>query len=82
MTGLELPAARVVVMEVVSSGKGDSPEADDEGSDSKDPFTDRAVLGTEGAGFADTEDLAAKADGHEENAEDEGEPNHNVTFVP
>ena len=69
-------------MEVVSGGKGDSPEADDEGSDSNDPFTDRAVLGTEGAGFADAEDLAAEADGHEDDAEDEGEPDHNVTFVP
>jgi hypothetical protein len=33
-------------------------------------------------GFAGAEDLAANADGHEDNAEDEGDPDHGSTFLP
>jgi hypothetical protein len=41
-----------------------------------------AVLGGKGGGFADAKDLAADADGHQENAEDEGDPDHGFIFLP
>ena len=41
-----------------------------------------AVLGGEGGGFANAENLAADADGHQENAEDEGDPDHGFIFLP
>lgn len=63
-------------MEVVGGGEGDDPEAGDEGSDGEDPLADGAVVGSEAGGFADAVDLAEEADGHEEDADGEGEPGH------
>jgi len=63
-------------MEEVRGGEGDDPEPDDEGADRENPFADRAVVGSEAGGFTDAEGLAGEADDHENDAEDEGEPNH------
>jgi hypothetical protein len=72
----------VVVMEVVSGGEGDGPQTDDDGADGEDPVAGVAIGGGEGRRLANAENLAADADGHEENAEDEGGPDHGFTFVP
>jgi hypothetical protein len=72
----------VVMMEEVGGGEGDGPEGDDERTDGEDPVTGVAVLGGKGGGFADAKDLAADADGHQENAEDEGDPDHGFIFLP
>jgi len=69
-------------MEVVGGGKGDDPESGDEGAYGEDPFADGAVVGGEGGGFAGAEDLATESNGHQQSAENEGEPGHGVTFVP
>lgn len=66
----------------MGGGVSDNPEADDEGADRKDPAAGGPVLDGEGVGFAGAEDLAANADGHEDNAEDEGDPDHGSTFLP
>ena len=57
-----------MVMEEVSGGEGDYPEADDERADGEDPVAGAAVAGGEGGGFASSENLAADADGHEKSA--------------
>lgn len=72
----------VVVAEVVSCGEGDDPEADHERADGENPAPGRTVVGSKGGGLASAEDLAAKANGHQESAEDEGGPRHGLTFVP
>jgi hypothetical protein len=68
----------------MGSPEGDNPEADDERPDGEDPFTDGAVVRGEGGGLADAEDLAAEADGHEDNADGEGKPGqvHGISFYP
>lgn len=71
-----LPAAGVVVMEVVGGGEGDDPEADDEGADCEDPFADRAVVLGEARSFADAKDLTSQANDHEEDADGESDPGH------
>jgi hypothetical protein len=71
----------LVVVKEVGGGESDDPESDDEGADGEDPFADRAIGGGEGGRFAGAEDLAADADSHEENAENEGDPDHGLTFV-
>jgi hypothetical protein len=72
----------MVVMEEMSGGEGNDPEADDEGADGEDPATRGTVVGSQSGGLAGAENLAADADGHEESAEDEGGPSHGLTFVP
>lgn len=69
-------------MEEVGGGEGDDPETDDEGADGEDPIAGAAVVGGEGRGFANAENLAADTDGHKESAEDEGDPSHSFTFLP
>lgn len=64
------------MMEVVGGGKGDDPEADDEGADGEDPFANRAILLGEAGGFADAKDLAGEAYDHEKGADGEGDPGH------
>jgi hypothetical protein len=71
-----LPAAGVVVMEDVSSREGDDPKADDEAANGDDPLAGGAIMGGEGGGFADAEDLSADANHHQKGAENEGEPSH------
>lgn len=70
------------MMEELCGGESDDPEAGDERAHGEHPFANGAVVGGQLGGFADAEDLAADANGHEENAEREGEPSHGVTFVP
>jgi hypothetical protein len=70
----ELPAAHVSMMEKMSGGEGNYPQSNDERSDSENPFADGPVVVGEGRRFANPEDLAAKADGYEHDAEREGEP--------
>lgn len=72
----------MVVAEEVGGRESDDPESDDEGANSEDPFADGAVGGSQSGRFASAENLAADADGHEESAEDEGDPSHGLTFVP
>jgi hypothetical protein len=74
--------AGVVEMEIVRSGEGDDPEANHETAHGEDPFADGAIMGGEFGGFADSEDLAAEANGHENDADSECEPGHGVAFVP
>lgn len=69
-------------MEDVGSGKGNDPETDDQAADSDDPFAGGTVVGGEGGGFVDAEDLAAEANHHQEGAENEGEPCHGKPFYP
>jgi hypothetical protein len=71
-----LPAAGVVVLKIMGGGKGDDPEADDEGTDGEDPFADGAVVVGEARGFADPKDLAGQANDHEEDADGESDPGH------
>jgi len=70
------------MMEEAGGGEGDNPEADHERADGEDPFADVAVGGGEGGGFVGAEDLAADADGHEQSAEDEGDPGHGFIVLP
>jgi hypothetical protein len=70
------------MMEEAGGGKGHSPEPDHKGADGEDPFADVAIRGGEGGRFTGAEDLAADADGHEENAEDEGDPGHGFIVLP
>ena len=63
-------------MEDVGSREGDDPETDDQAADCDDPFASGAVVGSEGGGFADSEDLATDANDHQKRAENEGEPSH------
>ena len=79
-----LPAAGVVMLEVVGGGKGDDPEANDEGADGEDPLADGTVVGSEASGFADAEGLAGESDEHEEDADGEGDPchGHGIPFYP
>lgn len=70
-----------MVMQEVRGREGDYPETDDDRADREDPVTGVAILGGEGGGFADAEDLAGEANGHQENAEDEGGPSHGLTFL-
>lgn len=72
----------VVVMEVMGGGEGDDPEADDDGANGENPAAGRPVVGSESGGFASAKDLTADADGHEDDAEDEGNPDHSFTFLP
>ncbi len=72
----------MVVMEEAGGGEGDNPKADDERADGEDPVARVAIGGCESGRLAGAEDLAADADGHEENAEDEGGPDHGLTFLP
>jgi len=72
----------VVMAQEVSGREGDHPETDDDGADGEDPVAGLAILGRKGGGFANAEDLAGKADGHEKGAEDEGDPSHGLTFLP
>lgn len=72
----------VVVVEEMSSGQGDNPQADNEGADGENPVAGMAILGSEGGGFASAENLAAEADGHQQNAEEQSGPRHGLTFVP
>jgi len=65
-----LPVAGVVVVEDVSGGKGDDPEADDEAADGEDPAAEMAVIGGETGGFAGGKDLSTDTDGDEESADD------------
>lgn len=65
-----------MVMQDVSGGESDDPESDNNAADRDDPVTGGAVVGSEGRGLADAEHLSAKADGHEQSAESEGEPCH------
>ena len=67
-----------MVVEDVSGGEGDDPESDDNAADGDDPVAGGAVVGAEGGGLADAEHLSAKADGHEQSAESEGEPCHGL----
>jgi hypothetical protein len=69
-------------MEEVGSGESDGPEGNDQRTDREDPVAGVPILGGERGGFADAEDLAADADGHEENAEDEGDPDHGFIVLP
>jgi hypothetical protein len=73
-----------VMMEVLRGGEGDDPKARDKRPDGEDPFADGAVVNGEGGALADAEDLAAKTDGHEDDANREGEPGqgHWDTFLP
>jgi len=71
----------VVMVEVMSSGEGDDPQADDEGANSEDPVAGMAVLGSQPGGFASAENLAADPDAHEQRAEGEGDPSHNFLFL-
>lgn len=64
------------MMEDVSGGVGDDPKADDQAADGDDPFAGGAVMGAERSGFLKAKNLPAKADEHEEDAEDESEPCH------
>jgi hypothetical protein len=84
LDGQSLPAAHVGVMEVVSGGEGDNPQGDHQRPDGKNPFADGTVVVSEGRGFANSEDLAAKANGHEHDAERESEPGqrHGLSFYP
>ena len=78
-----LPVAGVVVvMQHVGGGEGHDPETDDQRANRQDPLAYRAVVGSQGRRFADTKNLAANADGHEENAEDESNPDHGPSVVP
>ena len=70
----------MVVMEEVSGGECDGPEADDQAADGEDYVAGMAVLRSERGGFAGTENLAADADGHEESAENESGPRHGLPF--
>ncbi len=72
----------MVVMKEAGGGEGNNPKADDEGADGEDPVARVAIGGCESGGFMGAENLAADADGHEENAEDEGGPDHGLTFLP
>jgi hypothetical protein len=72
----------VVVVEVMGSREGDNPQADDEGTDGEDPATRRTVVGSESGGFTGAENLAADADGHEHDAEDESGPYHGFPLSP
>ena len=72
----------MVVTEEVSGREGNDPKTDDERADGEDPVARVAILGGEGGGFTNAEDLAADANGHEESAEDEGGPSHGLTFLP
>lgn len=76
--------ASVGVMEEVSSGEGDNPENNHKRPDGKDPFAHWPVVMGEGGGLADAEDLSAKANGHEDDADSEGEPgqSHGISFTP
>lgn len=65
-------------MQDVSGGEGDDPESDDNAADGDDPVTGGAVVGSEVGRLADAEHLSAKADGHEQSAESEGEPCHGL----
>jgi hypothetical protein len=71
-------------MEEASSREGDNPEGHDERPNGEDPFANGPVVMGEGGGLADAEDLAAKADGHEDDANREGEPSqgHGLPFYP
>lgn len=71
-----------MVMKEVRGREGNHPEADDDRADRKDPVAGVAILGGEGGGFTNAEDLASEANGHQENAEDEGGPSHGLTFLP
>jgi hypothetical protein len=82
LNGKSLPMTGVVVMEDMGGGEGDDPEPDNEGSDRDDPSARRPIMGSEAGGFANAENLAADANGHQENAEDEGDPDHGPSFVP
>ena len=64
------------MMEDVSGGKGDDPEADDEAADRDDPLAGGAVMDAKTGGFVRAENLATEADDHEQNAESESEPCH------
>jgi len=70
------------MMQEARRREGDDPETDDQGADGEDPVADVAVLGGKSGGFTGAENLAADADGHEENAENEGDPSHGLTFLP
>lgn len=70
----------MVVMQVMSGGDRDDPEADDEGADGEDPAAHGTVVGSKGRGLASAENLAADADGHQESAEDEGGPGHGLNL--
>lgn len=64
------------MMEDVSGGESNDPEADDDTADGDDPFTGGAVVSAEGSGLMRAEELATEADDHEQNAESESEPCH------
>jgi hypothetical protein len=72
------------VVEEMSGGESYDPESHDQRSNGENPFPDGAVVVSEGLGFANSKDLASKADGHEDNAERESEPGqgHGNTFYP
>lgn len=64
------------MMEDVSGGESNDPEADDHAAYGDDPFAGGAVMDAEGRGFMGAEYLATEADDHEQNAESESEPCH------
>jgi hypothetical protein len=66
------------MMEDVSGGESNDPEADDQAADGDDPFAGGAVMDAEGRGFASAEELPTKSDDHEQNADSEGEPCHTL----
>jgi hypothetical protein len=74
-------AGSVVVMEEVRSGKSDHPEADDEGADGENPVASAAITRGQRRGFVGSKNLTAKANGHEDGAEDEGGPSHGFIFL-
>lgn len=70
------------MMEITGSGQSNDPQANHQGANGEDPVARMAILGGEGRGFAGAEDLAANADGHEQCAEDEGNPSHGFIVLP
>lgn len=66
------------MMEDVSGGEGNDPEADHQAADRDDPLTGGAVVGAQGSSLMCAEKLPTEADDHEQNAECESEPCHGL----
>ncbi len=69
-------------MEDMGGGEGDDPEADDEVPTVRTHLRAGRSWGARVEDLRSAEDLAADANGHEEGAEDEGNPDHSFTFLP
>lgn len=68
----------MVMVQDVSGRVGHDPQADDQAADGNDPFAGRMVFSAKSGGLAQAERLPAQANDHEQSAENECEPCHDL----